>query len=267
MKLIAVHGFGGHPDDWDTFFEQFNLLRNSQSKNSQVQNPPLKCPKSEALDIYKMLREIAENSNDSESVWEKLTKTLMGLVDDHQVLWIGYSMGARILLPLIELRPQDYFVFVSAHPGLESSIDKEARRDLDDSRSRELSVISNEDEWKKWFESWNSQPVLAPSQSVSPQQIKRIEFKNDVANSMTLFSLGRQKSYKQIINLESHRLLWVTGSNDTKFSVIARQLKAEAPHLQWDEIEGAGHRIPLTHASLLAESVARFLNQRGHNYV
>lgn len=169
---------------------------------------------------------------------------------------IGYSLGGRLLLKLIELDSCMFtkLVFISTHPGLQSENERLARLKSDSEWAKKLETLS----LYHFFAEWNAQPVLATSADRTHLSLENF----DVAHTKKVlleFSLATQADYRsQIENLKCPQL-WVAGENDQKFVNLHRALYG--PSLSIETILGAGHRVHLDRPLELSAIIARFLEK------
>lgn len=164
-------------------------------------------------------------------------------------LLLGYSMGGRLALHLWLDRPELWrqVWIVSAHPGLEERELREERR-VADGKWADLLMTA---EAGKFLEAWDEQPVLRGSRSTDDlTRRRRVEcWRTEMALALRHWSLGCQQPLGAEIarTLRDHgtELHWVTGSDDAKFTELARVMERRAPGLIRHEIPGVGHREAL----------------------
>ncbi len=152
---------------------------------------------------------------------------------------VGYSLGGRLLLHLLEVAPTlaKQYVFLSTHPGLSSEDEKSARLKSD---AKWADTFSNED-WSRAYALWCAQPPFGPvekSQVASPPA--DLDF---WIRALENFSLARQKNFETLIRENSSRVHWIVGELDRKFFEIATNLKAKNADLSVGSIEKVWHRV------------------------
>lgn len=227
-KMVLVHGFLGEPRDWQVFEEKFESL------NADFD-----------LDSLHLWEEFADQST------VQITKELAHRYQNQEVLFIGYSLGGRLILPLLkEKSPRWSFVFVSTHPGLALDVDKTARLQSDKEWGKKMETMP----WEEWLFKWNTQGVFAKDLEAreAPQK-----YLNGYQHALSAWSLGHQENFTPVILAQASRIRWIVGEEDQKFLQVAQEMVAQGP-LNLQVIKGAGHRIPLTHPQGLAESVNEF---------
>lgn len=173
---------------------------------------------------------------------------------------LGYSMGGRLALhALLEKgHPWSAAVIVSAHPGLEDAVEREARRTSDSAWARKAMLGS----WQDFLTAWDTQPVLAGAAIRDAGLAARMaNHRNEIARSFVDWSLGAQESLWDRLEEIQVPVLWVVGENDGKFLKIAEKAVNHLPQARLAVTPGAGHRVPWQAAGWLADEVAGFFRQ------
>lgn len=160
---------------------------------------------------------------------------------------LGYSMGGRLALQLLERQRFEKAIIVSA--GLNAP--DEARRLRDEEWARRF----ESDDWDSLMRDWNAQPVFGG------HVLERREEDYDRAE------LARQLREWSPAVLPPPRLesietpvLWMAGERDAKYVAIARQAVARLPHAELWICPDAGHRVPWEQPRLFVERLRRFLD-------
>lgn len=170
---------------------------------------------------------------------------------------LGYSMGGRLALhSLLDGggAPWAAAVIVSAHPGLEDEAERAARRESD----VEWGALALRD-WEGFLAAWQAQPVLG-----GPACFERMRLavrKREVARSFIDWSLGAQEPLWRRLGEIKVPVLWVSGEQDAKFSMLARRAVGLLPRGEWWQAPGAGHRVPWEAPRPFADRVAEFLER------
>jgi 2-succinyl-6-hydroxy-2,4-cyclohexadiene-1-carboxylate synthase len=159
---------------------------------------------------------------------------------------LGYSMGGRLALQLVERERFTCAVIVSA--GLNAS--DEERRARDEQWARRF----ESEEWSSLMDAWNAQPVFGG------HAISRHEADYDRAE------LARQLREWSPAVLPPPRLeeivtpiLWIAGERDRKYVEIARRAVARLPNADLWICPDAGHRVPWEQPELFVTRLRRFL--------
>lgn len=170
MTILALHGFLGKSSDW---IELKNLCATAGLKAEWV------CP--DFFDPKKGL-----DFRNREFIFEQLEDLIHAKAKPWVLL--GYSFGGRMALSLQNRKPKEWqkSAYFATHLGLDSLSEAEARQISD----AKWSYKFLKEDWKICVQEWNKQAVF--KQDTQPLR-REAEFdKNRLANSMRLFSLGRQ---------------------------------------------------------------------------
>jgi len=171
-------------------------------------------------------------------------------------LVIGYSLGGRLLLKLLELDSWLFkkVVFISTHPGLQSEDEKLAR-------------FKNDLEWVDKIESlslanflleWNSQPVLATSTDRSHLSLAHLD-SNHIKKVLLEHSLALQADYRALIKNLIIPQLWVAGERDQKFLNLYQTLSGTK--FSCEVVTKAGHRVHFDNPEELSALISRFFKK------
>jgi 2-succinyl-6-hydroxy-2,4-cyclohexadiene-1-carboxylate synthase len=160
---------------------------------------------------------------------------------------IGYSMGGRIALRLLESRTFSSAVIISA--GLNTP--DEARRLRDETWATRFL----HDDWATLMRDWNAQSVFGG------HELERREKDYDRAE------LARQISEWSPAVLHPPRLesietpiLWVAGERDAKFADVAGSAVDRLPRAELWLCPDAGHRVLWEQPRALVARLRRFLD-------
>lgn len=206
--IWTLHGFLGLPSDFDGYF------KNIQSVN--------------------LYENICDFQDWAHSFNEKVR------CQDPDPILLGYSMGGRLALHALLDSPDLYraVILVSTHPGLLTLQEKEERIQQDLKWAERFL----NDSWSMVLEGWERQLVFKGSKNL--ENLKREEnyFKRErLAKCLTLWSLGRQRSfYDQFTHIKTP-MLWLSGEYDTKFSQLLFDLPQRFEILKWGENKKCTH--------------------------
>lgn len=232
--LFLLPGFLGRPADFAEF-----------QKELENQNAPFE---SEVLDWLNFGDDFL--ATDLEHVGEKLFRPLQRRGPEIAVL--GYSLGGRLGLSLREVMLRENvdwpFFFVSVNPGLNSSEERQSRREAD---ARWAERFLNED-WSSLLAAWNAQGVFKDSRR-EPERSEADYRREDLARILKLWSLGEQKDYRPSLHRHPEKITWITGALDPKFTALSEGLPG---HIV---LPGASHRVPLDAPASLATAVIESL--------
>lgn|GEM_PF-6486460 len=204
--------------------------------------------------------------------WSKKLFELEGAeLQSDSALWLGYSMGGRLLChltaytkkrnPLVKLAPQ---VFVSVNPGLPVA-ERASRRQADQTWSKKFAELPRPEVLRLWNQqslfgkTSTLQKEFVPHQTDGvreylPAELAWIQW------CLSEWSLGNQQDFRSEIAKWTQPFLWVTGQEDTKFSELAASLTlAQTNQAQKVYVPGAFHRVHADQPKLLAEALRKFL--------
>jgi len=160
---------------------------------------------------------------------------------------IGYSMGGRLALQLLETQRFAKAVIVSA--GLNAP--DEERKVRDEVWARRF----ESEEWQTLMTAWNAQPVFGG------HSVERREADYDRAE------LARQvRDWSPAVlpppRLESIEtpLLWVAGERDAKYVTVANEAVSRLPQAELWICRDAGHRVPWEQPRAFTTRLRAFLD-------
>jgi len=175
---------------------------------------------------------------------------------------LGYSLGGRLALhALLEKNhPWQAAVIISAHPGMEDSLEREKRR-IADTGWASKALTGN---WLNFLAEWNAQPVLAGASPRDPGAASGMVMRRrEIARGLIDWSLGTQEPLWDRLREITIPVLWVVGEKDAKYLTISERAVAEIPQATLAIAPSAGHRVPWDAEQWLAEKVAGFLRTGG----
>lgn len=215
--IYALHGFLGESSDWMDVFK------------SVAQDDHVACPSYFSDEIFSHL------------ILDSFIQDIENHIElsfSHTKIFVGYSLGGRIGLRLLEARPDlfDHYIFISTHPGLSSQADKQSRVTSDQKWIDTLLESS----WDEFMKKWNAQDVLKNStEALRPEAAYK---KDRLVAALLDYSLGKQKDYSDLLSQHQDRVTWVVGDQDAKFLNLAENLKQKKILLDYKRIL-SGHRV------------------------
>lgn len=188
-----------------------------------------------------------------EASWEAWTDAFtakVSAVDDSPLL-LGYSMGGRLALMALLAKPAMWraAVIVSAHPGLTSDAEREARLAKDAQWLAELDTLP----WPAFWQKWCAQSNLKGP----PRQLPT--FHPQMRQALLRFSLGNQTNEAHALASLRTRLLWITGEQDAKFTQLANKVCHDHPTFRHVVISDCGHRVPWEQPESFSQQVRHYL--------
>lgn len=219
LKIVCLHGFWGQPSDWD--FLKAALHR--EGVHATI----------EAVDLYS-----DPGLSDSDSLWKWAERFCAG-VSGKPVL-LGYSMGGRLALHALALRPGLFSgaVIVSADPGLLTVEEKAARAVSDENWARRF----EQEPWSVLNHDWNAQPVF-DAETPETKELSRREsdfLRPLLAASLRAWSLSRQENLLPRLSGLDLPVLWLAGERDKKYAAILEKVRGLGETFL---VAGAGHRV------------------------
>jgi 2-succinyl-6-hydroxy-2,4-cyclohexadiene-1-carboxylate synthase len=176
-----------------------------------------------------------------------------------QAVYVGYSMGGRLVLHLALARPElvRALVVVSATAGIEDATDRARRREADDELARRLEAIGLD----AFLDEWLRGPLFArltPDAADLPD--RRRNTVAGLASSLHLAGTGTQEPLWSRLPELSMPALVLAGSADERFAAIGRRMAAAiGPSASYDEIAGAGHAAHLERPDAIVRVLRRWL--------
>lgn len=245
VSLIFIHGFMGHPSDWDEL----------RAALPEFETKALEMPV--AADWQSSLKQLAESIPD-------------------QSIVIGYSMGARLVLGVALEFPQRCagLVFVSGNPGLETDEARQQRWVADQQIAQQLSdQFSNSTESKSlepFLERWYQADVFA----TVPKKIRQAEVARKLALSSSAWqtilrsnSVSRQPNYwPRLMELLMPTQV-IAGELDEKYREIAVRFDKESPpsNVFKTIVPNCGHIVHREQPEVLVQAI-RDLAERVANF-
>ncbi len=165
-------------------------------------------------------------------------------------------MGGRLALHAL-LQPSSPWkaaVIVSAHPGLSTPAEREARL----ARDEEWAARFEKDRWQDLLEDWNAQPVLGKKIQMPPRREEDFS-RAALAKALRTWSLGRQEPLMERFGEIRVPLFWITGEEDARYTLLGKRAAPLLPKGTFLAVPGAGHRVPWEAPRAFASAVADFL--------
>jgi 2-succinyl-6-hydroxy-2,4-cyclohexadiene-1-carboxylate synthase len=159
---------------------------------------------------------------------------------------LGYSMGGRRALQLLERERYDRAVIVSA--GLNAPED--ARRARDETWARRF----ESEEWSSLMRDWNAQPVFGGH---VVQRREEDYDRRELARQLREWSPAVLPP-PQLESIATP-VLWVAGERDAKYVEVARRAVARVPHAELWICPNAGHRVPWEQPQAFVSRLREFL--------
>lgn len=247
IPVIFFHGFTGSSSEWD--FLQPHL--NEKFTGVFIDLPGHGKTKASAPEYYSPV-------GMSASLNELFNKLTHGII-----ILAGYSMGGRAALSYFFNYPNNVkgLFLESTSPGLKNYYDRIERRKSDTQLAEKIKINGIE----SFVNYWMNIPLFDSQKKLSEEEldeIKNAKLKNDsegLIKSLTMFGTGSMPSnWERLKDLNIPAAL-ISGSSDSKFSLIMREMNELIPVSDYTEVPGCGHNIHLEKPADFINLLNRFL--------
>lgn len=247
--VLFLHGLAGTGDDWHPLLESFL---------SPWRRVTLDLPGHGRSDVPRDARRYH-----FPSVTDALAQTATHL-GTARPLWVGYSLGARLLLHLVLRHPHcvGALILVSPHPGISGASERTARADQDESDARLLETEGLD----AFFQRWHARPVFATRRAHAEAWGEETERKRvtnhplGLAHSLRGLGLGAQTDLLPELARVSIPVLLVVGEQDAPYVEQAHRIQATLPDVSLAVIPGAGHGPHLESPDACRAAIDPFLH-------
>jgi len=235
-KLILLHGTLQRSTVWSPIIEKLN----NKETTTKFFTP----------DLYK-------DNPDKISSWLDEQESHISLKDKN--ILIGYSLGGRFALELYQRNPDKYqgLVLICTDPGLNDDTNRDALLKNDEIWAGRFKSM----EWTEMISTWNALPTFGGIHNpISPLEN---DFDREVLSRIwSLTSKANNPSLWNIIPKINCPLLIVTGSMDTKFNDIGKEIKEKSTTLtRHIEFDNCGHRVPWEDTTRFCNELVKFIEK------
>ena len=184
----------------------------------------------------------------------------MDAIGMRRALVAGYSMGARLALAMLVLRPERFVgaVLIGVHPGLHTESERTARRASDARWVETLRTAGIE----SFADAWERQPLFA-SQATLPadlaarqRRIRRSHDPRQLALALERLGLAEMPDYRMRLADLQLPVTLVAGERDMKFIDLAREILSHLARGRLVVAPGSGHNVVLEQPRLVAACLA-----------
>lgn len=178
---------------------------------------------------------------------------------------LGYSMGGRAAL-LHACRHQkewDALILISCNPGIEGKEERNSRRKSDDELASNLSEIGVD----AFIKQWQEQPLIQNQRAIRSdwyhvlQVVRSQHTTKGLAASLKHFGQGACPNLWPQISGINLPVLLISGSEDAKYSTIAKRMDLEINQSAHVSVTGAGHMPHLEKPEETAKEIQKFIGQ------
>ncbi len=175
-----------------------------------------------------------------------------------QATYIGYSLGARVVLHALINQPSavQQAVVISGTAGLATSVERDERVAADELLAQRIEAIGVE----AFVDEWLALPLFADVPLASNQRRERLtNTVHGLATSLRLCGQGTQTPlWNEFVRITTP-LLAIAGSRDAKYVAHARRLATTAKHATLRIIPDAGHAAHLVAPHLVADEIIHWI--------
>jgi 2-succinyl-6-hydroxy-2,4-cyclohexadiene-1-carboxylate synthase len=173
-------------------------------------------------------------------------------------LFIGYSMGGRVLLHAALAQPARIpaLVLIGVHPGIESENDRGRRRREDDDRADRIEAEGLD----AFLETWLSGPLFAELDEGAAHRAERLTNTDpDVAAALRLHGTGRQLPLWDRLGSLTQPVLLLAGQKDGRYRDLgARMRDLIGANASLEIVAGAGHAAHLERPAATAATITEW---------
>lgn len=237
VPILFLHGLFGSKEDWRSYLDHPS------------------CPKdSAAIDLPGH----GELANDDVSVEAAFSHMLDNLPDSNRlgIHLVGYSLGGRLALQFALSYPQfiHKLTLISAHPGLATDAEREARKSLDTERAASLLAT-----WPDFLTDWYKAPMWSDFNTADVFEAHLNSRKQNnasaMAKSIEAYSLSKQKTLAKLNTHCPFQIDWVTGEKDSVYTKTIADLAENSDKITHSIVENSGHACITTHPDYFKEKL------------
>jgi len=189
---------------------------------------------------------------------------LLDSLDIARAHWLGYSMGARVVLSLCAAHPERVCsaLLIGASPGIAEPELRAERVAADAALARRLRDRGIGD----FVDYWMALPLFASQRRLGAaywQRQRGLRLANRaeaLAASLTGMGCGAMAPLHSALPAITCPVCLVVGAEDEKFLGIAQAMAARLPRAQVAVVAGAGHAAHLEQAQACTDVIRAFFN-------
>ena len=174
-----------------------------------------------------------------------------------RAMYVGYSLGARVVLQLMADQPDVVLaaVAVSGTAGIADDAERTIRASADDELARRIEAIGV----AAFLREWLAQPLfasLSPAQAMVDERLTNTAA--GLADSLRRCGQGRQRPLWNELSAFDRPCLAVAGARDLKYVELARRLAGVVRHGSLAIIPECGHSVNSECPAELAAEIANW---------
>ncbi len=237
QSIVFIHGFLGQPTDWQAVQKFLNLGET----------------KLYFLDLY---RDFSISELNFQSWPEAFLRWTKHKNIPQPTCLVGYSMGGRLICPLLENNFSKKAIFLSSQFGFpEQDLSQRAERRL---FSQKWALKFSQEPWENVLKEWHAQAIF--KNSSAPFRNECDFDRKKLAATLTGFSVSEQKDFSKLCQRKDLSLLYLAGENDLKYRAMAEEIQQNSNHTKVAILKDAGHRLLLDQPQLVAQEILKFFN-------
>lgn len=176
----------------------------------------------------------------------------------HPVPLVGYSQGGRMALLTALDHPElvERLVLISASPGIPGDAAREERRAHDQALADHIEAVGT----NVFLDEWLNGPIagtghLDDETRQRDRAVRSVNTPSGLAAALRGLGQGAQPYVGDRLGELEMPVLTVSGSADTAYTQLAREMAEVAPHGTHVSIDGAGHNVILDAPQALVSSL------------
>ncbi len=235
QTLVFLHGFLGQTTDWQPVIKFLNLEQSSYH-------------------CIELNNEFSISDLNFKNWQEAFQRWVQARKMSTPLILVGYSMGGRLINPLLEKGLAKKAIFLSSQfglPGDDLNQRAEARR-----LSQAWAERFQADSWLTVTEAWNQQDIFKDTKD--PVRDEKYFERPKLAAMLRGFSMGEQKDYSGLWQQKDLQLLFLAGENDPKYRALATEIQTQATNTKVRILKNAGHRLLLDQPQQVAQEILNF---------
>ena len=237
LEFHFVHGFLGSPDDWNLTIKAIDL------------------PESVKIVHHDLLSDFGKmEKNKNPFLSWSCFKAKEWTDSFSEKIFVGYSLGGRLLL---HLAPQDFqsLFLIASHPGLTTFRED---RIMEDRRwAEKIEFLS----WRKWIGEWNKRGIFSQDK-IRPDRENKEIFKKEMGEILEFWSLGRQQDRSAFVRQYREKIYWIYGENDLGFKKLRKKMEKLLPGNHIFEIPESGHGVLFDNPQALGEKIGEWFRKK-----
>src|ERR1700733_2733307 len=198
MRCALLHGFAGDPANWNEVIDAW-----------QAPHEPI------AIALP------GHGGGPVQPTWDANLEVIAATIADCEIV-VGYSLGARVALGLVQAGRVSLGVLIGVNPGVIET-ERAARREFDAAWARMLRTEG----LAGFADAWSAQPLFAtqsraPSAQRAARRRRRLELDPEqLAQSLEVMGLAAMPDYWSVLPAHRDRIALLAGADDAKYVAIS----------------------------------------------